>query len=402
MIDPMLAKPSSCQGCPLAGKTHGFVTPSGAGSNGILVVGDVPSFEDEHSGYAYSGPIGGKLNHLMSLAGFQRNEFRLTHTLSCRPPQGKLLGLENEWAIVNHCWPNLEQTIQAMQPAVILALGESALKRLTNRVDILRWRGRPIRMTNAPHTWVMPTLPPEFLLPRRGDAIEGIEGFRNPSRMTGVVIMDIKRAWSIRMNGFTPRDYTQGHLLDPSPEEFERWARRYEYTLLTHAPGAVLLVFDIETAYKMSKLDEEDLDEGELKADDRIIRISFAYNDPSNPEQQFQGVSVPWDAAHMPTIVMLLGLGGRKGVWNGDTFDVPLIRKHGVPVSGRIEDFMWGWHMLQSDLPYGLEFVTSIYLPDMAPWKHLNNENPALYSALDSVATLGNAIGIERELRRAA
>lgn len=396
----MVRKPASCKGCPLyVHKTAGFVPATGRGTNGVLIVGDVPEREDEHSGVPFSGPTGGKLNHLLSLARETRGDFRLHNVLSCRPPAGRLIGAEFEHRSIMHCWRNLDETIRATQPKVVLALGNDALRRLTGHDNILRWRGRPQRATDFPDLWVMPTLHPNWLLPRRGNVID--EGFRNPPRMTGVVVMDIKRAMQIARNGgqFARRNYEVGHLLDPDPMEFGRWGDRYHRALYSHAPHAVILAFDIETPYKLSKQDEGEFEESER--DNQILRISFAYNDPSDPEQQFQGVSVPWAPGWMDTIRGLLGSPGRKAVWNGDGFDVPLIRANDAAVNGRIEDFMWAFHMLQSDLPYGLEFVTSIYT-DMEPWKHLNNSDPALYSALDSVATLLNALGIERELRRAA
>jgi uracil-DNA glycosylase family 4 len=403
MIVIMVRKPRSCEGCPLYskpyGKPEGFVPASGSGANGVLIVGEAAGKEEEHTGVPFSGPAGGKLNHLLSLAREERQNFRVHNVLSCRPPMNDLVGAPYEYQAIMHCWPNLDQTVRAMQPKVVLAMGNSALRRMTGHEGILRWRGRPVPATDFPDLWVMPTLHPSFLLPRRGEVERG--GFRNPPRMTGVVVMDIKRALELAKNGgqFKRRNYELGHLLDPNPGEFRAWALRYESRLFNHARGAVILATDIETPYKLEKKDEEEFEESER--DNQIIRISFAYNDPGNPEQQFQGVSVPWAPTHMATIEFLLGLHGRKAVWNGDGFDIPLIRANNVPVNGRIEDFMWAFHMLQSDLPYGLEFVTSLYT-DMEPWKHLNNSDPALYSALDSVATILNAQAIERELRRAA
>lgn len=47
----------------------------------------------------------------------------------------------------------------------------------------------------------------------------------------------------------------------------------------------------------------------------------------------------------------------------------------------------------------GLEFVSSFW-GDLLPWKHLNNADPALYSAIDADAALRNAIGIRDALKR--
>jgi len=86
-------------------------------------------------------------------------------------------------------------------------------------------------------------------------------------------------------------------------------------------------------------------------------------------------------------------------VWNGDTFDVPLVRAAGVEVRGRVEDYMWAFHMWQSDLPKGLEWSSSFFTTAM-PWKHLNNDSPALYSAIDSAVTWEIGIGLQAALKK--
>jgi hypothetical protein len=55
------------------------------------------------------------------------------------------------------------------------------------------------------------------------------------------------------------------------------------------------------------------------------------------------------------------------------------------------------FHLYQSDLPKGLEYVSS-YTSDLLPWKHLNNTDPGLYSAIDPDAALRNVNWLEQKL----
>jgi hypothetical protein len=78
-------------------------------------------------------------------------------------------------------------------------------------------------------------------------------------------------------------------------------------------------------------------------------------------------------------------------------FDLPRLKQEGYITKSVAYDYQDGWHMLQSDLPRGLEFVSSVYTRQM-PWKHLNNSNPGLYSCIDADVALQNAIGIKEDL----
>ena len=88
------------------------------------------------------------------------------------------------------------------------------------------------------------------------------------------------------------------------------------------------------------------------------------------------------------------------GAHNCVAFDLPRLRAEGIEVGGRVYDYQDGWHLLQSDLPKGLEWVSSFYT-DYAPWKHLSDQSLARYAAIDVDVALQNARGIEADLRKA-
>jgi hypothetical protein len=201
------------------------------------------------------------------------------------------------------------------------------------------------------------------------------------------VIWDVHRAQSIGKEGFNRLEPI--YQCDPSPDAFAMFVLEYE-NALSRDP-TIMLSWDIETPYKLKKTEEDEQDEAER--DFTILRISFSFRPGT-------GVSVPWTGPYLPHIKRLLRSQGVHVGWNIAAFDVPLVRANGVEVLGEIQDYMWGWHIYQSDLPMGLEFVSSFF-SDLLPWKHLSQAEPARYSAIDADAALRNALGLRDALHRA-
>lgn len=363
----------------------GYVPPAGKGSSEVLVVAESADKESELEGSPLAGASGRLFNRLISRAGYERDSFRLANVLSCRPPDNKLSGEWYENKAIEACRPNLDAEIEAFKPKVVIALGDVALKRLTGFSGIMRYRGRPLPLVGNPGTWVVPTLHPSFLLPRQDTAL------RNPARYTGAVILDIKKAMHIREHGF---ERSEGkYLLDPGHAEFKDYILQYEAALRLN-PLATFLSWDIETPWKMKNQDEGELDmkEAAMEAGDSIIRISFSFAEGT-------GTSVPYSPEYLEGIKRLLVSAGPKVGWNHWHFDEPKVRGGGVAINGESHDGMWQWHLYQPDLDKGLEFVSS-FTSDLLPWKHLNQSDPVLYSAIDPDAALRNFLSVKRWLEK--
>ena len=266
----------------------------------------------------------------------------------------------------------------------LIALGEEALNRICGEHDLFRWRGRmvPSYRWSVPRT-VLATLRVVDMLPRAfSPGALATQLTNRPSRFQGTWVRDIQ--YAISRSGTFTHNHTN-YLLDPkNRSEWERWVAR------VLAEGT-LLAFDIETQYTpKSEQDEEDQSDIPQGA---ILRIAFS-NAPHT------AASVPWNAEFLPGIRQLLASDLPKAGWNCAAFDVPRLEKEGFPVGGRIYDFQDAWHLLQSDLPKGLEWVSSFYT-HVTPWKHLSDQQPALYAAIDADVTIQNALGITADLKAA-
>lgn len=264
----------------------------------------------------------------------------------------------------------------------VIVLGEQALRYVAGEQDLFRWRGRQIQKNGL---LIYPTLEPQQMLPRfaaEDDDDEGSGLNHAPARFQGTWVHDIQHALK---QGSQPKPLPSfgSYGVDPTMQQWDSWVQR-----LLIGPR---LSFDIETAYKMSKMDDEEW-EAQGLIDGQILRISFC-------AQHGLSVSVSWTSQYMDGIKALLASEMPKIVWNGAQFDVPKLESEGIEVKGEIQDYQDAFHIVQSDLPKGLEYVSSYYTNFM-PWKHLNNSNPGLYSCIDADVALQNAMGIDETLEK--
>jgi hypothetical protein len=268
----------------------------------------------------------------------------------------------------------------------VVGLGESVLNRLIGEKDIIRWRGRPLEW--AAGTLFVPTFAPHRLLPENPNAEGWVPqgALVNPPRFQGVWMLDVGHALHVAKHGFVRKKGE--YLVDPTPEEFRKWAEGYFAALAADSSGT-RLSYDIETAYKQKQRNEDEFEE-EAVADGTLLRISFSY-------REYTGVSVPWMSPYLDVVQALLASDGIKVGWNCLGFDNPILEKNGAPVQGMVYDGMDMFHLYQSDLPRGLEWVTS-FTSDMLPWKHLNYSDPGLYSAIDPDAAIRNTNWLELKL----
>lgn len=334
-------------------------TPQPLGAYNVLLIGEALGEAEAASGRPFDGRAGFLLDKLIRHAGLERSGFGISNAVWCRPPDNKLSGMPYEQQAIFNCRERhlipLLRSYDSAAP-VLVPMGAVALSSLLGRRDIVEARGYvwPYGTSNI----IYPTVHPSYIL--RGNAEYGT-----------VFIHDLQQAVELARDGWAPA--ATRYTLDPTPEEAGRWVDAYILALA--ADPTVHLAYDIETPYR-----DEDKESGALDDDDTddniILRISFAY-------RAGEALSVPWRGEYMSAIRRAFATPGAKVVWN-DGFDSPRIRSAGVAICGVVYDGMVAWHVLESDLPKNLRFVSSMMLPHQPPWKHLNSAQPAFYNATDS------------------
>ncbi len=275
-----------------------------------------------------------------------------------------------------------DQYPQSNQVDKIVLLGDEALKYYVGEWDLFRWRGRLTKSARLPGVTILPTLQPSEMLPKKGDEEKKSPLKHKPSRFQGIWVWDVHKL--INSQG-VPDQRKVNYYIDPPLPVWNQLVKDF-------IESGKLLSFDIETHYKMKMEDEEDFENDTEPG--TILRISFAHSEHC-------AVSVQWGWPYLDGIITLLNSSLDKLGWNLNAFDIPRLRQENINVAGEIYDGMDAWHMLRSEQPMGLEYVTSFYGDDILPWKHLNNSNPGLYSCKDADYALRNFIGIQQDLVQA-
>lgn len=288
--------------------------------------------------------------------------------------------------------PTILQDLNASSVSTILLFGNITLQHILGRKDILRWFNRVVDLKLQRGTILcVPCIEPKRLLNYRGADPYSEEykldpPVRSPTRFQGVVAGCLKQAVWVSENGRpieTPANYT----LDPTPMAFTTWVNNF------FTANVDELSSDIETPYKLEEDDEDELEERERQKSTVILRISFAYL----KDGVYHAVSIPWLPEYFSDVQRLYTFNQQHVMWNGVQFDSDILEANGVIINGLVVDHMDCYHLLQSDLPKGLEAVSGI-ATNCQPWKHLNDVDPSLYSAIDSHIALECAQFIKRNL----
>jgi DNA polymerase-1 len=103
----------------------------------LMIVGEAPGAEEDHYGRPFIGKAGQILATLLTENGFKREEIYITNAAKCRPPKNR----DPKAAEIKACRQYLKAEIEAVQPRLIVSLGNNALKSLTGETGISKHRG---------------------------------------------------------------------------------------------------------------------------------------------------------------------------------------------------------------------------------------------------------------------
>jgi uracil-DNA glycosylase len=138
-----------------------------------MLVGEQPGDKEDIDGHPFVGPAGRILDEALETVGIDREATFLTNVVKhfrWRPSPGGKRRLHERPTRANvtacHLW--IEREIRLVQPAVLVALGATAVDALLGKgVSVMRDRGRPIESDLAPT--VLVTIHPSAVLRARDD-----------------------------------------------------------------------------------------------------------------------------------------------------------------------------------------------------------------------------------------
>ena len=129
----------------------------------ILICGEAPGVEEERTGSPFVGSSGQELDRMLLEAGLSRANCFVTNISRLRPPGNDL----SEWIYAGKKKPPdgfvpfrekfvhpaikngfsiLLKELQAVQPNIIIAFGNTALWALTGKIGISNWRGSQLEI----------------------------------------------------------------------------------------------------------------------------------------------------------------------------------------------------------------------------------------------------------------
>lgn len=141
-----------CKKCGLCNSRTRVVFGDGPLNAGVFFVGEAPGFNEDRGNKPFGGASGMLLDRLLLAVGLSREESYLTTIVKCKTPEGR----SPKPAEINACRPYLLAQLDAIDPKVIVAMGDLASRALTGRKESAsRIRGRAIPLDGR---YVFPTL----------------------------------------------------------------------------------------------------------------------------------------------------------------------------------------------------------------------------------------------------
>lgn len=143
-----------CTKCGLCHSRTQVVFGEGPLNAELFVVGEAPGFNEDKEGRPFQGASGMLLDRLLSSVGLDRERVYMTTVNKCRPPGSP--PRPPKPSEISSCRPYLVAQLAAVDPRVVLAMGDLASRVLTGRKDsVSRIRGRAIPLDGR---YVFPTL----------------------------------------------------------------------------------------------------------------------------------------------------------------------------------------------------------------------------------------------------
>ena len=157
-LEQIWAELKDCTRCTLHEGRTNVVNTEGNSRARLMFVGEAPGADEDAQARPFVGRAGQLLTKIIEAIGFKREEVLIGNVNRCRPP-GNRAPMPDEAAT---CKPFLLREIAAVQPDVIVVMGNTAMKNLLDtREGITRLRGK---FQDFEGIKVMPTFHPAYLL----------------------------------------------------------------------------------------------------------------------------------------------------------------------------------------------------------------------------------------------
>lgn len=337
----------------------------------IWLIGEAPGEQEEKQGRPFVGGSGSILEGMLQTVGIKRSEVYIDNVIQRRPPGNdfsifyKDKGRKNQSEELLERHRQIKELISDYKPNVVVALGNEALRALTDKNQITHWRGS---LLDCGGVKVVPTIHPAMVM--------------RQYEYRPIVILDLQRAKKESLSPTFPPSYQDRFILNPTFEkviETLKFLESQEY-----------ISFDIETGSEQILC----IGFGWSKEDSICIPITYSGTSWWTAEEEF---------AIIKQVRLLFTNSRPKFIAQNAQFDlVYLADKWGVDIAkvNLWMDTMIAFHCVYPELKRGLSFLTSVYTN-----RHYYKDMPGTggpdvlwkYNCLDTVATYECAMEIRKE-----
>jgi DNA polymerase len=153
---------SECRKCGLCSTRTNTVFADGTPRARLVFIGEAPGRDEDLRGLPFVGRAGQLLDKMIAAIDLKREDVYICNVLKCRPPENRTPAPDE----VEQCLPYLEQQLMLVRPALICALGLSAVQALLKtKASMASMRGRTFEYRGIP---LIPTYHPAALLRNPG------------------------------------------------------------------------------------------------------------------------------------------------------------------------------------------------------------------------------------------
>jgi DNA polymerase len=148
-----------CYLCPLCKSRKNVVFGEGDTKADLMFIGEGPGASEDETGRPFVGQAGQLLTKIIeNILNISRKDVYIANIVKCRPPNNRVPTQEE----ANLCKPYLFKQIEIIKPKIIVALGGTSFKYLTDSdISISKARGEIMQYKNAK---LIPTFHPSYLL----------------------------------------------------------------------------------------------------------------------------------------------------------------------------------------------------------------------------------------------
>lgn len=120
----------ACTRCPrLVEHRSRIVNGTGPDDADLLLLGEAPGADEDEAGAPFVGRSGEILDAALVEAGLARDRIRITNCVRCRPPENR----DPTVAERANCRGHLDREVDAVDPALVVALGKVPAEHLLDR-----------------------------------------------------------------------------------------------------------------------------------------------------------------------------------------------------------------------------------------------------------------------------